>query len=63
MNLNRQTLGPTGFEHPVGWGTKLVSRSASISMSKDDLDVEITLTPKEGRRETVLSGIRVTFEK
>ena len=63
MNLNRQTLGPTGFEHPVGWGTKLVSRSASFSMSKDDLDVEITLTPKEGRRETVLSGIRVTFEK
>ena len=63
MNLNRQTLGPTGFEHPVGWGSKLVSRSTSLYMSKEELDVEITLTPKEGGRETVLSGIRVAFEK
>ena len=63
MNLNRRTLGPTKYEYPVGWGTKLATVSASFYMPNDEAKIEITLTPKEGGRETVLSGIQITFEK
>lgn len=62
FNLNKASLGPTGFKHPVGWGTKAAQVFTSLSLKKGESQIEITLTPQEGGRETVLSGIEISVD-
>ena len=63
FNLNKETLGPTGFKPPVGWGTKAAQVSTSHTLKNGESQIEITLTPQDGGRETVLSGIEVSVDE
>ena len=62
FNLNKATLGPTGFKAPIGWGTRAAQVSTSVSLPKGENEIEITLTPQDGGRETVLSGIEISVK-
>ena len=63
FNLNTATLGPTSVKPPVGWGTKAAQVSTSHTLKKGESQIEITLTPQNGGRETVLSGIEVSVDE
>lgn len=63
MNLNEKAQSRKRLESPATRRARSVSVSTRLTVPEEVLEIEISLTPKEGSRETVLSGIQIKFEK